>query len=283
MSSTTVPPGERGFSFAEYLVCLNGIVWREALRFLHQRERFISALVRPLVWLFIFAAGFRQVLGISIIPPYETYVLYEVYITPGLMAMIQLFNGMQSSLSMVYDREMGNMRTLLVSPLPRWYLLSPKLIAGTAVSLFQVYAFLAIAYFWEIEPPPIGYLTVIPALILSGLMMGALGMLVSSLIKQLENFAGVMNFVIFPMFFASSALYPLWRVQEASPLLYDICQANPFTHATELIRFALYAKINWTSLAVVLGCLAVFMVGAIMAYDPSRGFIARRGGPGGEQ
>ena len=103
-----------------------GIVWREALRFLHQRERFISALVRPLVWLFIFAAGFRQVLGVSIIPPYETYVLYEVYITPGLMAMIQLFNGMQSSLSMVYDREMGNMRMLLVSPLPRWYLLSSQ-------------------------------------------------------------------------------------------------------------------------------------------------------------
>jgi ABC-2 type transport system permease protein len=258
-------------------------VWREALRFLHQRERFVSALVRPLVWLFIFAAGFRQVLGISIIPPYDTYILYEVYITPGLIAMIQLFNGMLLSLSMVYDREMGNMRTLLVSPLPRWYLLSSKLVAGTAVSFFQVYAFLAIAYFWEIEPPPIGYLTVIPALVLSGLMMGALGMLVSSLIKQLENFAGVMNFVIFPMFFASSALYPLWRVQEASPLLYDICQANPFTHATELIRFALYAKINWVSLAVVLGCLAVFMIGAILAYDPSRGFIARRGGPGGEQ
>ncbi len=97
---------------------------------MHQRERFVSALVRPLVWLFIFAAGFRQVLGVSIIPPYETYVLYEVYITPGLMAMIQLFNGMQSSLSMVYDREMGGMRTLLVSPFPRWFLLSSKLLAG---------------------------------------------------------------------------------------------------------------------------------------------------------
>ena len=109
-----------------YLICLYGIVWREGLRFLHQRERFVSALVRPLVWLFIFAAGFRQTLGVSIIPPYETYVLYEVYITPGLMAMIQLFNGMQSSLSMVYDREMGNMRMLLVSPVPRWFLLTSQ-------------------------------------------------------------------------------------------------------------------------------------------------------------
>src|SRR6201996_3940219 len=125
----------RGFTLGQYAICLRGIVWRETLRFVHQRGRFVSAIVRPLVWLFIFAAGFRQILGVSIIPPYETYVLYDVYVTPGLMAMIQLFNGMQSSLSMVYDREMGNMRMLLVSPFPRWFLLSSKLVAGMAVSL----------------------------------------------------------------------------------------------------------------------------------------------------
>jgi len=243
----------------------------------HQRERFVSALVRPLVWLFIFAAGFRQVLGVSIIPPYETYVLYEVYITPGLIAMIQLFNGMQSSLTMVHDRETGGMRTLLVSPFPRWFLLTSKLLAGTIVSILQVYAYLAIAWFWEIEAPPVGYFTIIPALLLSGMMLGALGMLISSLVKQLENFSGVMNFVIFPMFFASSALYPLWRVQESSPFLYYVCQINPFTHATELIRFALYGKLDATSLAVVAGCALAFLVGAVIAYDPARGFLARRG------
>ncbi len=270
-----------GFSLRQHAICLAGIVWREGLRFLHQRERFVSALVRPLVWLFIFAAGFRQVLGVSIIPPYEVYILYEEYITPGLMVMIQLFNGMQASLSMVYDREMGNMRMLLVSPFPRWFLLASKLLASTAVSLLQVYAYLAIARLWDIEPPPLGYLTALPALVLSGLMLGALGMLISSVIKQLENFAGVMNFVIFPMFFASSALYPLWKVNESSPLLYYVCLANPFTHAVELVRFALYAKINWLSLGVVVGCTMVFMVGAILAYDPARGLIARRGGPGG--
>src|SRR5499427_6830740 len=172
MSVAATATERPGFSLRQYAICLNGIVWREALRFLHQRERFVSALVRPLVWLFIFAVGFRQVLGVSIIPPYDVYILYEVYITPGLMAMIQLFNGMQSSLSMVYDREMGNMRTLLVSPFPRWYLLCSKLIAGTAISLLQVYAFLLIARFWEIGPPLAGYLLVLPALVLCGLMLG---------------------------------------------------------------------------------------------------------------
>jgi ABC-2 type transport system permease protein len=278
-SDILIGPTRPGFTTVQYAICLKGIVWREALRFLHQRERFVAALVRPLVWLFIFAAGFRQVLGLSIIPPYETYVLYEVYITPGLMLLIQLFNGMLSSLSMVYDREMGNMRTLLVSPLPRWFLIVSKLVAGMAVSLPQVYAFLAIAWFWEIEAPVIGYIAVLPALMLTGLMLGSLGMLMSSLTKQLENFASAMNFVIFPMFFASSALYPLWRVREASPWLYLICELNPFTHAVELVRFALYVQINWVSLAVVAGCTALFMVGAILAYDPSRGLVARRGEP----
>ena len=278
--STTLIGEERGFTTAQYLVCLRGIVWREALRFVHQRERFISALVRPLVWLFIFAAGFRQFLGVSIIPPYDTYVLYEVYVTPGLMAMIQLFNGMQSSLSMVYDREMGNMRMLLVSPFPRWYLLIGKLLASTAVSVLQVYAYLVVAWLWGITPPPWGYLAVLPALILSGMMLGALGMLLSSAIRQLENFAGVMNFVIFPMFFASSALYPLWLVQQSSPVVYTICRLNPFTYAIELIRFALYLEINWTALAVVASMTVVFTAGAILAYDPARGLIARRGAGG---
>lgn len=276
--SVSVAQRRQGFTFRQYAVCFGGIVWREALRFAHQRERFVSALVRPLVWLFIFAAGFRQALGISIIPPYETYVLYEVYITPGLMAMIQLFNGMQSSLSMVYDREMGNMRTMLMSPLPRWFVLVSKLAAGAAVSVAQVYAYLLIAYFWEIEPPTWrGYLTVLPALVLVGLMLGALGMLLSSLIKQLENFAGVMNFVIFPMFFASSALYPLWRVRESSPLLYRVCELNPFTYAVEFIRFSFYGKFDALSFAVVTGCALVFLCGAILAYDPARGVLAMRG------
>ena len=120
----------------------------------------------------------------------------------------------------------------------------------------------------------------LPALVLSGLMLGALGLFLSSAIRQLENFAGVMNFVIFPMFFASTALYPLWRMRESSTLLHDICAINPFTHAVELIRFALYLEVNWLSLGVVAGCLAAFFLGAVAMYDPARGPGARRKGGG---
>jgi len=233
-----------------------GIIWRELWRFVTQRERFISALVRPLVWLFVFAAGFRAALGLAITPPYETYILYEVYITPGLIGMIQLFNGMQSSLSMVYDREMGSMRILMVCPLPRWFLLLSKLLAGTGVSVLQAYVFLAIAWFYDIQA----------------------GLLLSSFIKQLENFAGVMNFVIFPMFFMSTALYPLWKIKESSALLYNLAQYNPFSQAVELIRFALYGQFNQQAFIYTLAAFIVFMTAAIIGYNPSKGMMMRKGG-----
>ncbi|WP_299210058.1 ABC transporter permease [uncultured Tateyamaria sp.] len=260
-----------------YLTSLRAIVLREALRFIHQRERFVAALVRPLVWLLVFAAGFRAALGLSIIPPYQTYITYETYIVPGLCGMILLFNGMQSSLSLVYDREMGSMKLLLTSPLPRWWLLFCKLLGSTTISILQVYAFLAIAAAFDIKMPVWGYLTVLPALIVAGLMLGALGLLLSSFIKQLENFAGVMNFVIFPMFFLSSALYPLWKMAESSELLHDICAFNPFTHAVELIRFALYVEVNGAALAWTVLAASIFAAMALIGYDPARTRIGRRG------
>lgn len=259
-----------------FLTSLRAITAREALRFIHQRERFIAALVRPLVWLLVFAAGFRAALGLSIIPPYQTYITYETYIVPGLCGMILLFNGMQSSLSLVYDREMGSMKLLLISPLPRWWLLFCKLLGSTVISILQAYTFLAIAAAFGITMPILGYFTVLPAFLVAGLMLGALGLVLSSFIKQLENFAGVMNFVIFPMFFLSSALYPLWKMAESSELLHDICAINPFTHAVELIRFALYAQFNGAALGWTLLAGAVFIIAAMIGYDPARTRIGRR-------
>jgi ABC-2 type transport system permease protein len=255
---------------------LLAIIRRELWRFVQQRGRFISALVRPLIWLIVFAAGFRSVLGVSIIAPYTTYVTYEVYVVPGLLGMVLLFAGMQASLSMVYDREVGSMRVLLTSPLPRWFSLMAKLLAGTLVAVLQAYAFLLIAKLYGVRLPWMGFLTVLPALILVGMALGAIGLLLSSLIQQLENFAGVMNFVIFPLFFLSSALYPLWRMKEASLWLYWLCALNPFTHGVELIRFALYQKLSPLALAVTLATLVVFAIAAVISYDPKTSLVKRQ-------
>jgi ABC-2 type transport system permease protein len=232
--------------------------------------------VRPALWLVVFAAGFQNVFGVSVIPPYETYIEYQVYIAPGLLGMVLLFNSMQSSLAMVYDREMGLMRLLLTAPLPRWYLLLCKLLAGTLLSVLQAYAFLLLCALFQVDIPLSGWLYALPPLILGGMMLGSLGLLLSVHIKQLENFAGTMNFVIFPMFFISSALYPLWKLEESgAEVVHALAMVNPFTHVIELIRFALYGQMNWLSLLVVLLCTAVFFVLAVYGYDPQRGMAAR--------
>lgn len=253
-----------------YWTCFWAILSREILRFFHQRSRLLSALVRPLLWLVVFAAGFRSALGVSIMPPYESYILYQEYIVPGLCAMIVLFNSMQTSLSMVYDREMGSMKILLMSPIPKSFLLFSKLVAAACLSLLQVVIFLILANIVDVEIPWWGFLYAIPSVFLSAFFLGALGLILSNFIKQLENFAGVMNFVIFPMFFMSSALYPLWKIQESSLLLYWICQNNPFTYCVEMIRFSLYGQINFNASLVVIGCVLVTGIIAVATFTPKK-------------
>jgi ABC-2 type transport system permease protein len=251
---------------------------RETLKFMHQRGRMLSAVVRPSLWLLIFAAGFRDVFGVSVIPPYSTYIEYPVYVVPGLLGIVLLFNGMQSSLAMVYDREMGLMRLLLTAPLPRSVLLTCKLLAGTFLSILQAYAFFAICALFQLDLPwwP-GLLLALPAMFLTGLMLGAMGLLVSVYIKQIENFAGAMNFVIFPMFFLSPALYPLWKLQESgATVIYQLARINPFTYGIDLIRYAMYGQMNWLACGVVAGSLIVFLGLAIWGYDPQRGVVRHK-------
>jgi len=250
------------------------ITRREIMKFARQTERLLSALIRPALWLLVFATGLHDLLGLSIIPPYKTYTPYQEYIVPGLVGIVILFQCMQSALSMVYDREAGVMRVMLVSPLPRSFLLFSKIAAATILSLLQVYAFLLLALAFGISMPALSWVTIIPAVILTGLMLGSIGLLVSVYTPQIENFAGMMNFVVFPMFFLSSALYPLWKLREAGAYpIYYISQANPLTHAIELVRFAAYGQFNLLSFGVVAGCTVVAFLLAAHGYDPQAGAI----------
>ena len=272
-------------ALAHWLQALRAIVSRELYKFSRQYGRLASALVRPLLWLAVFAAGFRSVFGVAIIEPYETYISYDVYIVPGLVGMVLLFNGMQSSLAMVYDREMGLMRLLLTAPLPRWWVLFCKLMATTVLSLLQALAFVVVARVLGTELPWLGAHTfhILLASACAALMLGALGLLMSVHIKQLENFAGTMNFVIFPMYFMSTALYPLWKLEESGAnWVYQIARFNPFTYAVEWMRFSIYGKDAGIAPYVVLATLAVCFGLACLGYDPQRGFgqLAKRGGPG---
>ncbi len=257
---------------------MRAVVGREVKKFLRQPSRLASALVRPLLWFVVFSAGFHNVFGVAIIPPYETYVEYQEYMVPGLLSMVALFNGMQSSLSMVYDREMGVMRLLLTAPLPRGWLLVFKLMGGTCLSVLQMTVFLLISVAFGVEMSWANVPLLFLAMVCGATLLAALGLMLSVYIKQLENFAGTMNFVIFPMFFISPALYPLWKLEESGAWwLLTLAQWNPFTHVVEAIRFAMYGHVNVTSwLVVLMGCVTFFCL-AWWGYDPQRGWIKQRG------
>ena len=246
--------------------CAIGIIYKELLRFVKQKSRFFSALVRPLLWLLIFSVGFRSALGLAIIPPYETYITYEVYIVPGLIGMVMLFNGMQGSLTMLFDREMGSMKILLSSHINRNFLLFCKMFATAIVSTIQTIAFLFIAYFYGVKMEIFGYILVVPVVLLTSIILNAIALFISSVIKQLENFATVMNFVIFPMFFLSSALYPLWKIKDSSIFLYTVSSYNPFTYIVEFIRFTLYLKFDIYNFFSIIFLLIISLSLAFLGY-----------------
>lgn len=253
-----------------YFNCMKGIIYKELVRFVKQKSRFFSALVRPLLWLFIFSVGFKTALGLAITPPYETYITYETYIVPGLVGMVLLFNGMQSSLTMIFDREMGSMKILLSSYINRNFLLFCKMFATALVSTIQAITFLLIAKVYGVEISYLAILVTIPIIIISSIILNAFALFISSVIKQLENFATVMNFVIFPMFFLSSALYPLWKIKDSSILLFNISSFNPFTYIVESIRFSLYLKVDFQIFFIVGISLVIALFMAFVGFKSKK-------------
>ena len=108
-------------------------------------------------------------------------------------------------------------------------------------------------------------------------MLGSLGLLLSVYIKQLENFAGTMNFVIFPMFFISSALYPLWRLLDNGALIvYYLANLNPFTYGVEMVRAASLGKIYYEGITIVFFCTLVFILLAIRGYNPQNSIFKKK-------
>jgi hypothetical protein len=163
---------------------LRAVAGRELHSFARQPGRLLSALVRPLLWLPGVRRRFQNVFGVAIAPPYETYIEYKVYLVPGLLGMVALFNGMQSSLAMVYDREMGVMRLLLTAPLPRWWILACKLVAARACRWRRCWRSC-----WRAGPSGSNWKRctcslALPVFLLAALMLGALGLVLSVYVRS---------------------------------------------------------------------------------------------------
>jgi ABC-2 type transport system permease protein len=210
---------------------LAGIVGREFKRVLRSRPRLASTFARPLIWLIIIGSGFS-----TLIPGGQ--FSYHKYLLPGIIGMVILFSSLLSALGSIQDREFGSMRMLLIAPVPRGLIVLGKALSATLLGAAFAIVLTPLAWIFDIHFGAVDYLEFLGAVLLCALALSSLGMLVASRIRKLEDFAVAMNFVIFPMFFLSGALYPTEKLPD---WLQPLVRVNPLTYGVDLMRHYLLA------------------------------------------
>lgn len=237
------------------------IVRREFKRFFRQKGRLWSSLARPLFWLFVVGPGFDRLLG------GEGGISYQQFIFPGVLGIVVLFGAILSSLSTVYDREFGVVRIMLIAPVSRLTIVLGKVIGGTMLAVFQALLLLILVPFLKLPLGP-HLLLLLPFLFLTSFAIASLGMLMATRIDSLENFATIMNFVVFPMFFLSGGLYPVKLLPD---LLQVVVYLNPLTYGIDLFKHVLLPHAVLTPMGadlpmlVDLAALSVFAVLMLLA------------------
>ncbi len=210
-----------------------GLVVREVVRFLRQRGRVLASLGRPFVWLVFAGAGYAAVFA------GKDAIDYRIYMTPGLLAMVVMFGSLLAALSTVTDRDAGVLRMMLVAPIRRSTLVVGKTLAAALLGTTQALVVAALLLpLVRLRPTLGGALLAGGALVLSSVALGALGLALAATMRSIENFAGVMNFVVFPMLFLSGALYP---VRHLGPVLHVVAHLNPLAYGVDLLKHALLA------------------------------------------
>jgi ABC-2 type transport system permease protein len=203
-----------------------GIVGREFKRVLRSRPRLASTFARPLIWMIIIGSGFS-----TLIPGGN--FSYHKYLLPGIIGMVLLFSSLLSALGSIQDREFGSMRMLMIAPVPRGAIVFGKCLSATLMGAAFALVLSPLALVFSIHFTLVDYVEFLGAVLLTAFALSALGMLVASRIRKLENFAVAMNFVIFPMFFLSGALYP---TEKLAAWLQPLVRVNPLTYGVDLMR-----------------------------------------------
>ncbi len=203
------------------------IISREFKRFFRQRGRLIVAVSRPLLWLFIVGAGFGQMVNIS------AGINYKQFLLPGIIGMTILFSSVFSTITVVWDREFGFLREMLVAPISRATIVMGKLLSGTALSLFQAMALLMIAPFLGLKITLVDFLIMSLLIALLSLSITAMGLFIASFLTSLEGFNVIMNFIVLPMFFLSGALYPMNALPD---ILHYLTLINPLSYGIDAFK-----------------------------------------------
>lgn len=250
------------------LSTIHGIVARDLSRALRQKSRLLGGLARPLMWLVLVGTGYNTITHVEGAPS------YHVFIFPGVVVMAALFGAMLTAISTVYDREFGMLRLMLASPAGIPTVLAGRAVAAAAIGVLQgSLVLLCTPLVFSVTATQVA--AAIAALMVGATASAVLGLLVAAPLRSVENFAGIINVVLFPMLFLSGALYPTVGMPSGFRV---IARLNPVSYAVDLMRHALGqpAEFGATHSLLVLGAtIAVVFALTAVLFDPEQRFTLR--------
>ncbi len=208
-----------------YVICL-----REFKKFFREKSRLLGTLARPVLWLFVVGNGMG-----SLIRPHVGFS-YIQFIFPGMIGMTILFSSIFSSISIVWDREFGFMKEMLVAPISRLSIVIGKAISGTLISVAQAVIIMILIPFLGIRLTFPQFLEVVSVSILVSFCITSLGILIAARLTSFDGFNIIMNFLVMPMLFLSGAMYPVTVMPTA---LRQLTLANPLTYGIDAFKHVL--------------------------------------------
>ncbi|MBX5445925.1 ABC transporter permease [Sphaerobacter sp.] len=216
---------------------LNGIVtlwYRDVLHFARDRTRIIGSFAQPILFLFIFGTGLSASIGpLGGGAAGQEGVSYVQFIFPGIIAMAVLFTAVFSGIAIVWDREFGFLKEVLVAPLPRWAIAVGKALGGATTAMVQGILMLIFAPFVGVSLSLGHVAALIPVMFITAFALSSLGLLIAVSMKSMEGFQLIMNFLMMPLFFLSGALFPL---QNLPGWLTAFTRINPVSYGVDAIR-----------------------------------------------
>ena len=215
------------------------IWYRDVLRFWREKSRIISSLAMPLLWLVIFGSGMRAV-------PVQGTENFQEFLFPGIVGMSLLFTSIMSGISVIWDREFGFFKEIMVAPVARSSVVIGKALGGSTSALLQGIILLPLSYLIGLHLSWLSILIYLPLMVLIAVGLVSIGLVIASLIDSMEAFNLIMSFVIMPIFFLSGALFPL---TSAPGWLRGVSYVNPLTYGVDLLRWASFG--SWETILPV--------------------------------
>jgi len=248
------------------------VAYRELLRFVSERSRILSSFAMPLLFLVIFGAGFTNVIG-TLAPG----VNFIQFMYPGIIAMTVLTSSLFAGISVVWDREFGFLKEILVAPIGRTGIVLGKAIGATFVALLQALIMLVLAPFLGVSLSPGLVAGLIPLVVVISLGLSGLGILIASFMTSQQGFQVLIQILIFPLIFLAGVFFPV----NAVPLWMEvISKINPLTYGVDAIRQLFLGSNVGLGVAVfghtmtiieevivVGGLSAILLGGAIVAFN----------------